>query len=137
MVLTKEAILNGINQIEEYEIEALDGSVYLRPLSESEMITVEKIEAKGIGTYESTQKGRRDATNRGKINLEKATDSSGNARLTKIQLSMNNDKNPDSWTIEEIGQLPRGAINELESIIDEISGIETTQREVEKFPEDE
>jgi len=137
MVLSKEEILNGINNIEEHEIKALNDTVYLRPLSEAEMIEVEKIEAKGMGIFESTQKGNRDATNRGKINLEKATGSSGQARLTKIMMSINNEKNPDEWNVEEVGQLPRGAIVEMDHIIDEISGVNATKREVENFPEDE
>ena len=53
-----------------------------------------------MGVFDSIQKGRRESTQKGKINLEKATDSGATARLTKIMYSMNNDKNPDTWTID-------------------------------------
>ena len=135
MVIRKEDIINGINNIEEHEIKALGDTVFLKPLSESELTEIEKIEAKGMGIFESTQKGRREATQKGKINLEKATDTSSVARLTKIQYSINNDKNPDTWTIEEIGMMKRNAIMEINDKIDEISGVNVTNRDVENFPE--
>ncbi len=136
MVLTKNEILKGINNIQKINIKSLGGEVYLRPLSETELKEVEMVEAKGMGVFESTQKGRREAMNKGKIDLVKATDATYNSKLTKIQLSINNDKNPDKWTLDEIGELPRNAINELIEKIDELSGIETTKQEVDTFPEE-
>ena len=136
MVLTKNEILKGINNIQKINIKSLGGEVYLRPLSETELKEVEMVEAKGMGVFESTQKGRREAMNKGKIDLVKATDATYNSKLTKIQVSINNDKNPDKWTLDEIGELPRNAINELIEKIDELSGIETTKQEVDTFPEE-
>lgn len=136
MVLTKSEILGGINHIQKINIESLGGELYLRPLSESELMEVDLVEAKALGTFESTQTGRKSASNKGKINLAKATQASSQAKLTKIQLSINNEKNAEEWTLEEIGQLSRETINELSSKVDEISGVETTKEDVEKFPEE-
>ncbi|MBE6508259.1 MAG: hypothetical protein E7Z77_02470 [Methanobrevibacter sp.] len=137
MVLRKEDILGGINHIQQCHIESLGGEIYLKPLSESQLNELDLIEAKAMGVYESSQRGRSDALNKGKINLAKATEASNEAKIAKIRLSINNDKNPDEWSEEEIGSLPRNAIEELIEKINEISGIDTTTREVEKFPEDQ
>lgn len=137
MVLRKEDILGGINNIQKCNIESLGGEIYLKPLSESQLNELDLIEAKAMGVYESSQRGRSDALNKGKINLAKATEASNEAKIAKIKLSINNEKNPDTWTEEDIGLLPRNAVEELIENINEISGINTTTREVEKFPEDQ
>lgn len=136
-VLSKLDILNGINNIQKVEIESLGGEIYLRPLSESELQDLEMIESKALGVYESSQKGRRDAITKGKINVAKATEASNTAKIQKIFLSINNDKSPEEWSEEEIGQLSRKTINELIDKINEISGVEVTTGDVDKFPEDE
>lgn len=137
MVLRKEDILGGINNIEKHYIESLDGEIYLKPLSESQLNELDLIEAKAMGVYESSQRGRSEALNKGKINLAKAAEASAESKIAKIKLSINNDKNPDTWSDEEIGSLPRNVVEELIEKINFISGVETTKAEVEKFPEDE
>lgn len=137
MVLTKKDIISGINNIQRVTIESLGGEIYLQPLSEAQLSDLDLIEAKAMGVYESSQKGRQDAINKGKINLAKATEASAEARIAKISLSINNEKNQDTWTDEEIGLLPRNVIEELITKINEISGVNTTKREVENFPENE
>ena len=136
MVLRKEDILSGINHIQLVEIESLDDTIYLKPLSEAQLTEIDLIEAKALGVYESSQRGRSEALNKGKINLAKATQSSAEAKIAKIKLSINNDENEDTWTEEEIGSLPRNVFNELLDKIDEISGVDVTKNEVEKFPEE-
>lgn len=135
-LLSKNDILKGINNIEKVEIESLGGEIYLRPLSEAELQDLDLIEAKAMGVYESTQKGRSDTLNKGKINLAKATEASNEARIKKIELSINNEKNAEDWTPDEIKSLSREAINELNDKIDELSGVEIKKRDVEKFPEE-
>ena len=137
MVLRKEDILGGINNIQQVTIESLGGEIYLKPLSESQLQELDLIEAKAMGVYESSQKGRSDAVNKGKINLAKATQASSEAKIAKISLSINNDRNPDNWSEEEIGSLPRNVVEELITKINEISGVNTTAREVDNFPENE
>lgn len=135
-LLSKNEILKGINNIQKVEIESLGGEIYLRPLSEAELQDLDLIEAKAMGVYESTQKGRSDTLNKGKINLAKATEASNEARIKKIELSINNEKNAEDWTPDEIKSLSREAINELNDKIDELSGVEIKKRDVEKFPEE-
>ena len=135
MVLTKKEILDGTNNIQEVKIESLGDTVYLRPLSESELMEVDMVEAQGLGVFETTQQGKRDALNKGELNLAKATQASSEAKLKKIELSINNNKNPDSWTVDEIGQLSRKTVDELILKIDEISGVNITNGDVDKFPE--
>ena len=137
MVLRKEDILGGINNIQKVTIESLGGELWLRPLSEAELSQIDLIEAKAMGVYESSQRGTGEAFNKGKINLAKATEATEEARLAKISLSINNEKNPDEWSEEEIGSLSRDAVEELISKIDEISGVKTAARDVDKFPENE
>lgn len=137
MVLRKEDILGGINNIQKVTIESLGGELWLRPLSEAELSQIDLIEAKAMGVYESSQRGTGEAVNKGKINLAKATEATEEARLAKIALSINNEKNPDKWSEEEIGSLSRDAVEELISKIDEISGVKTAARDVDKFPENE
>lgn len=137
MVLRKEDILGGINNIQKVTIESLGGELWLRPLSEAELSQIDLIEAKAMGVYESSQRGTGEAVNKGKINLAKATEATEEARLAKISLSINNEKNPDKWSEEEIGSLSRDAVEELISKIDEISGVKTAARDVDKFPENE
>ena len=136
MVLRKEDILSGINHVQLVEIESLDDSIYLKPLSEAQLTEIDLIEAKALGVYESSQRGRSEALNKGKINPAKATQSTSDAKIAKIKLSINNEKSEDTWTDEEIGSLPRNVFNELLEKIDEISGVEVTKQEVEKFPEE-
>ena len=135
MVLTKKEILDGTNNIQEVKIESLGDTVYLRPLSESELMEVDMVEAQGLGVFETTQQGKRDALNKGKLNLAKATQASSEAKLKKIELSINNNKNQDSWTVDEIGQLSRKTVDELILKINEISGVNITNGDVDKFPE--
>ena len=136
MVLRKEDILGGINNIQQVTIESLGGEIWLQPLSESQLNEIELIEAKALGVYESSQRGRSETTNKGKITLAKATQASAEAKIAKIKLSINNEKSEDNWSDEEIGSLPRNVTDELIEQIDEISGVNTTTREVEKFPEE-
>ena len=137
MVLKKEDILSGINNVQQVTIESLGGEIWLKPLSESQLSEIDLIEAKALGVYESSQRGRSEALNKGKINLAKATEATSEAKIAKIKLSINNEKIDDHWTDEEIGSLPRDVVDELLEKIDEISGVHTTTREVEKFPENE
>lgn len=137
MVLRKEDIISGINNIQKVTIKSLDGEIYLKPLSEAQLQELDLIEAKALGVYESSQRGRSEATNKGKINLAKATEASHEAKIAKIKLSINNEKSPDTWTDEELGALQRNVVNEIIEKIDEISGVNTTARDVEKFPENE
>ena len=141
MALKKSDILKGINDPKEIRIEALDGTLWLRPLSNAELDEIDKIEAKGMESYETNSKSRGriqgETIAKGKINIHLATVNGAKARDRKVEMSLDNPKNNDDpWTLEDIGKLSRGAVNEIVDAIDELSGIEVTKEEIDQFPEE-
>ena len=77
MALKKSDILQGINDPKEIRIESLDGTLWLRPLSSSELDEIDKIEAKGMESYETNSKSRGriqgETIAKGKINVSLAS----------------------------------------------------------------
>lgn len=143
-LITKSDILEGIYKVEKKKIKALDGELYLRPLSAAELDEISYIEAEGMGNFEqnSRSKGRNlnqaDLTQTSKFNMLKVTKATDAARYKKIELSLDNPKNQaDPWTIDEIKKFPMPAIEELEKIINEMSGVEVTSNDVKQFLADE
>lgn len=142
MALKKSDILQGINDPKEIRIESLDGTLWLRPLSNSELDEIDKIEAKGMESYETNSKSRGRAQGetiaKGKINVSLATTKGAEARDRKIEMSLDNPKNADDpWTLEDIGQLKRKTVEELIEKIDELSGVSISKSDIDNFPEDE
>jgi len=140
-ILKKSQILQGINDPKKIHIEALDGELWLRPLSNSELDELDKIEAKGMESYETNSKSRGriqgETVAKGKINVHLATVNGAKARDRKIEMSLDNPKNADDpWTEEDIGKLPRDAVNEIVDAINELSGLEVTKGDIDKFPEE-
>lgn len=134
-VLTKSAILEGINKVEKVEIKSLDAEMWLRPLSAAELDEIEAIEAKGMGVVEQNTTSLQAAQSV-KLDVFKITTSSAKAKYEKICKSLDNPKNQDDpWTVEEIQQLPKSAINEINDKVNELSGVEVTSQDVKKFPE--
>ena len=135
-LLKKSDILLGIDEPRKCNIEALGGEIYLRPLSSSEVNKVVTIEAEGMGNFEASNLNRRTQAT-GKMNLAKMNEASARAKYTAIYLSINNDKNGDEWEEEEIKKMHTDAITELYDTIMEISGANTSEEDMKKFPEDE
>ncbi len=134
-ILKKSDILLGIDTPRKVNIESLGGEIYLRPLSSNEMNEVVNIEAEGYGVFDAKSKGRTaDAT--GKMNLKKMNEASARARYEAIYLSINNPKNDDEWSKEELYLLHNNQIMELYDNVMEISGANTTEKDVKSFPED-
>ena len=145
-VLTKANILKGINDPEKITINALNGELYLRPLSSAELDEVDAIETNALGVYETTNNSRLQGRNiqkseslqRGKMNLSKVNEASNEARYRRIELSLTNPHyEKDPWTEEEIRSLSRRAIEELDEKILELSGVNVEKSDIDKFPEDE
>lgn len=134
-ILKKSDILLGIDEPRKIMIETLGGEIYLRPLSSSEINKVVNIEAEGYGSFEATTKGRKNPDATGKMNLAKMNEATAKAQYEAIYLSINNDKNEDSWTKEEIEKLKKDTIEEMYEHIMNISGANTTDADVKKFPE--
>lgn len=135
MVLNKSDILLGIDDPQLVELSTLGGELYLRPLSSSEINKVVGIEAEGYGNFEASNLNRKTQAT-GKMNLKKMNDATAKAQYEAIFLSINNPKNEDNWSMEEIKSLKKDAINELYDKIMDLSGVNTTERDIKNFPED-
>lgn len=145
-LLNKQKILSGVNEPEKVEIKALNGELWLRPLSGFELSEVEDIEAKAIGDFETNEKsqrqgkrlGKSETLSKGKINLSKANQASMNAKVTMVHMSLDNPKNADDpWSEEDIRMLRRDAFNEIVDHVRRLSGEDITKGEIESFPENE
>lgn len=144
-ILTKDAILKGKNNIEAYNIESLGGEIYLRPLTQGEWTEIEKIEAKALGSFKTSEKARKKGRRQlpsslessGEINAERQTAAAAQARIETIRLSINNEKNADEWTTEEINSLTKKQVTELFEKVREISDVdnEELEEDIEDFPE--
>ena len=135
-ILKKSDILLGIDEPRQIRIESLGGELYLRPLSSAEVNKVVEIEAEGLGNFEASNLNRKTSAT-GKMNLKKMNEASAKAQYEAIYLSINNPFNEDEWTKEELQSLRKDAITELYEKIMEISGANTTEQDMKKFPEDE
>ena len=134
-VLTKSEILQGIDNPKKIEIEALNGELWLRPLSSAEVNEVLNLEAQGYGTFNATSNRGKTMTD-GKMNLPKLQEKQAEAKYLAIHKSINNPKN-DEWTIDEIKQFRSNAITEIYNNIMDLSGVDTTEDDVKQFPENE
>lgn len=134
-ILTKSQILQGIDNPQKIMIESLGGEIWLRPLSSAEVNEILQIEAEGMGTFNASNI-RGQTTTDGKMNLAKMQEKQNEARYLAIHKSINNDKNSDEWTIEELQQLPSDSITEIYDQVMKISGAEVTTGDVKQFPED-
>lgn len=132
-VLKKSDILLGIDDPREITINSLGGEIYLRPLSSNEINKVTNIEAEGYGSFEATTR-KKSADASGKMNLKKMNEALAEAQYEAIYLSINNPKN-DEWSKDEIKALKTDAITELYDKIMEISGANTTEADIKRFPE--
>lgn len=142
-ILTKDAILKGINDVQKYEIQSLGGEIYLRPLSQGEWDELAQIESKAMGFFEtnesSQRRGKRPSastmTSSGKIDLAKTTSARQESMRLALAMSLNNSKNNDEWTEEDVKNLKSDAFNEIYNKIREISGIEDDLEEsIDDFP---
>ena len=145
MALKKSDILHGVTDPKEIYIEELGDTIWLRPLSVAEYDQLDAIEAEGMESYETNSKSRGRGKNlqgetiaRGKINVLKATKNGAKARDKKIYMSLDNPKNADDpWSEEDVGKMLRGVADEIGEKIDEISGVNVTKGDIDKFPENE
>lgn len=133
-VLKKSDILLGIDDPRKIMIETLGGEIYLRPLSSSEVNLIVGIEAEGYGNFKASNRNRQTEAS-GKMNLAKMNEATAKAQYEAIYLSINNDKNDDEWTKDEIQMLKKDAITELYENVMEISGVNTTEKDIKSFPE--
>ena len=132
-ILKKSDILLGIDEPRKISIKALGGEIYLRPLSSAELNRVTTIEAEGFGNFEASNLNRKTQAS-GKMNLAKMNEASAKAQYEAIHISINNPKNEDEWSKEDLELLHKDAIDELYEQVMKISGAETTEADVKNFP---
>jgi hypothetical protein len=135
-LLTKSDILQGINDPKKVEIETLNGELWLRPLSSAEIDEITNIEAQGYGTFNASSR-QKNTVAEGKMNLPKMQEKSNEAKYTAIHKSINNDKYDEEWTLTELKQFNKKAINEIYQKVIDLSGVEVTEGDVKQFPENE
>lgn len=135
MLLTKSSILQGINEIKKVNITSLNGEIYLRPLTSAEVNEVINIEAEGYGNFEASNRNRNSEA-KGKMNLAKMQQASNKAKYEAVHKSINNEKNNDEWSYQELEQLPKNAIDEIYDHVMTLSGVDATEADVKNFPED-
>lgn len=133
-ILTKSKILQGIKEIKKIQLTTIDGEIYLRPLSSAEVNEIINIEAEGYGNFEASNQNNRSQA-KGKMNLAKMQQKQNEAQYEAIHKSINNERNQDEWSIEDIQKLPKNTITELYDKIMEISGADVTESDVKQFPE--
>lgn len=142
-ILKKSDILQGIDKPRKINIETLGGELWLRPLSSSEITEIVNIEAEGYGKWESTtsQKGRRfekgESLTKGSMDLAKLNSAEARSKHECIYKSLDNPKNEeDPWELEDIRRLHQNIVNEIYDKVMDISGANTTEKEIQNFPED-
>ena len=135
-LLTKSDILQGINDPKKVEIKSLNGELWLRPLSSAEIDEITNIEAQGYGTFNASSR-QKNTVAEGKMNLPKMQEKSNEAKYTAIHKSINNDKYDEEWTLTELKQFNKKAINEIYEKVMDLSGVEVTKGDVKQFPENE
>ena len=135
-ILSKSEILQGIDNPQKIQITALNGELWLRPLSSAEVNEVQNIEAQGYGIFNATNRQNQTTTD-GKMNLAKMQEKTAEAKYIAIHKSINNPKNKDNWEIDEIKQFKSDAINEIYDHVMKLSGVEITEADVKQFPENE
>lgn len=135
-ILTKADILQGIETPKKIEIKALGGEIWLRPLSSAEVDEILHLEAQGYGTFNASQ-NRGQTMADAKMNLAKMQEKQAESKYLTIHKSINNPKNHDEWTLNEVKQFKHDAVNEIYDHIMDLSGVEVTKKDIENFPEEE
>ena len=139
--LTKEALLNGINNHKTIKLNSTEGEVVLRPLSQAEVGEYDNIQARAMGTFDTNEKARRgmrnssDVTSTGKINFAKTSEAQYDAQRYAVAKSMS--CKGEEYTEEVVGQFDGKVFEEIFENVKEISGIEdeNIEMEVDRFPE--
>lgn len=131
MILTKNALLKGKNDIKSYRIESANGEVYLRPLTQAEVLTYQSMTAEGLGSF-NADNTRHGLQTKGKIDIKKTTLANGEAQAYAVALSLSCKE--EKYTPEEVGLFEAKVFDEIFKIVAEISGIDLdAEKEVENF----
>lgn len=133
-VLSKAAILKGVEHVETVEVKSLGGKVKIRPLSSGEWNTILVESQKGLGEVELNVGGFGRTDGVLSIDLSKQTASDFRSKIRAVALALS--VGGEEWTEDEVEALPNGAVEELFEHVKTISGIELQEREVDDFREE-
>lgn len=147
MVKTLTDLLNGTKNTEKIYLESIQDYIKVRYLSIAELNRIEKIEAKAMGTFTTTQtagqRGRRQipgqTQSNAKINMIKQTEATQEAQFLMVALACSYD-DEHQYTPEEIEENPflQGKVfRELYEKIRDMNNTEDLEEEVDEFPQDE
>lgn len=146
MVLTKNEILGGVNATVTVEIEALNGEVELRYLSQKELNTIEEIETKALGKFKTNEKanrGRRASQSQlvseGEIDIHATTTAGNKAKIEAVKLSLSV-PGGEEWTKKDVEDMNAKVFSEIYEKVREINHMGedvSLEREVDSFHETE
>lgn len=149
MVLTADDILNGIEEYKEVEIESLNDTIYLRPLSKGEWEKTNSIRQSALGDYTTNETAKSLSKNKRvsniqsqlKFNIKENGDADFKAQVEAIYMSMDNPGYEKATPRDKIKNFPPDAFDEIYEKVKEISGISddaivNLEDDVEDFPEE-
>ena len=149
MVLTADDILNGIEEYKEVEIEALEDTMFLRPLSKGEWEKVNSIRQEALGDYTTNETAKALSRNQRvsniqsqlKFNIKENGDAEFKAQIEAVYMSLDNPGYEKPTSRDKIKKFPSDVFNELYEKVKEISGISEEaivdlEDDVDEFPED-
>ena len=139
-------LLNGTKTVEKIYLESIGDYIKVRLLNISELNRIDKIEARAMGTFTTTQKagqrGRRQQAgsveSNAKINMVKQTEATQEAQYLTVALACSYD-DEHQYTPEEIQENPyiQGKVfRELYEKIRDMNNTEDLEDEVDAFPQD-
>lgn len=131
MVLTADEIINGIAEYKEERIEALDDTVFLRPLSKGEWEKTNSIRQESLGDYTTNETAKALSRNQRvsniksqlKFNIKENGDADFKAQVEAIYLSMDNPGYEKTTPRETIKKFPPDVFDEIYEKVKEISGV--------------
>lgn len=146
MTKTLTDLLTGTKNIEKIYLESLNDYIKVRYLSIAELNRIEKIEARAMGTFTTTQRagqrGRRQTggqvESNAKINMIKQTEATQEAQFLMVALACSYD-DEHQYTAEEIENNPyiQGKVfRELYEKIRDMNNTDDLEDEVDEFPQD-
>lgn len=146
MVLSKADLISGKDNIQEVKIESLNDTIFLRPLTRGEWDKIEEIETASMGKFTTTEKAmgsrrrsrqKSSMESQGEIDVHATTKASKKAQTQAVLYSINNDNNPDKFTVNDINLFSVNVFNEIYNKVREISGVdeEDLEQQIDDFPE--
>lgn len=138
--LTKADILAGVRKTKTVSVKALDGEIEIRPVSDAEYAEVEATMAESIKFDTDMEdidlEGNAPTELRGKVKpifdvgAFARAEHKANCLAASFGLSISED---ETWTPEEVGELPAGSAKEIAELVFEYSGVAPGQEEVLKY----